>query len=153
MRKLALIIISFMILLNLQGCGKAAGNNKSSGSEGGNLKNEKVENYSVKIIYNGTEIKKYSIEDIKKMTTTNLEIDGGNEEGPSISYILNENNIKEYSKINFTGMWKDSLSMTKDEVEKGTVLDITNHGTVKLASKAIKKDKWIKDIAEIKVEK
>lgn len=148
-----MIIIGIMVLLSLQACAKPDTNEKSAGSGAGGLKTEKVEDYKVKIIYAGTEVKSYSIEDIKKMNTVSLEIDGIKEEGPSIADILKENNIKDYSKITFVGMWTDSLSMTKEQIEKGTLLDITNHGTVKLASAAINKNKWIKDIASIKIEK
>ena len=146
MKRLLAIITVFIFMLGFQGCGKTSGN-------GGGLKNEKVENYSVKIVYDGKEIKGYSIDDIKKMPTTSFEQDNSKEEGPSIATILTENNIKEYSKITFIGMWKDSITMTKEQVEKGSLLDITNHDTTKLAAKAINKDKWIKDIATIKVAK
>lgn len=148
MKRLIVIITAVMILLSLQGCKSSSENKGENG-----LKNEKVENYSVKVVYDGTEIKSYSLEDIKKISSTNVEVDGKTEEGPSISYIMNENNIKDYSKITFIGMWKDSLTMTKEQIEKGTLLDITNHGTVKLAAKAVKKDEWIKDISTIKIEK
>lgn len=148
MKKLIFLIIFAIMILSLQGCGNSSGNGGGNG-----LKNEKVENYSVKIVYDGTEIKSYSIDEIKKMPTTNFELDGSTENGPSISYVLKETNIKDYSKITFIGMWKDSVTMTKEQIEKGCLLDITNHGTTKLASKAITKDKWIKDIATIKVEK
>ena len=148
MKKLIYLIIFGVMILSLQGCGKASGNGGGNG-----LKNEKVENYAVKIVYDGTEVKSYSIDDIKKMPTSKFDLDGSTEEGPSISYILNENNIKDYSKITFTGMMKDSSTMTKEQVEKDTLLDITNHDTVKLATKAINKNKWTKDIATIKVEK
>lgn len=147
MKKLILLIISIILVSSLMGCGE------SSGMGSGGLKNEKVPNYSVKVVYDGKEIKNYSMDDIKKMPAESFELNGLTEKGPSIISILKENNIKDYSKITFTGMYKESLTMTKSQIDQGTLLDITNHGTVKLSSKAIKKDNWIKDIATIKVEK
>lgn len=148
MKKLIMLTVTVIMILSLQGCGSSSGNEGGKGQ-----KNEKVENYSVKVVYDEKEIKSYSINDIKKMPITNFEIEGKTEEGPSVSYMLNENNIKDYSKITFIGMWKDSITMTKEQIEKGTLLDITNHDTVKLSAKDIKKDKWIKDISTIKVER
>ena len=148
MKKLICLIIFGVMILSLQGCGKSSGNGGGNG-----LKNQKVENYLVKVVYDGTETTSYSIEDIKKMPTTKFELDGSTEEGPSILNMLKENNIKDYSKITFIGMMKDSVTLTKEQVEKDTLLDITNHDTVKLATKAIDKNKWTKDIATIKVEK
>lgn len=147
MKKLILIIISAFLILGLSGCGS------SSGKGAGGLKNENIPNYSVKIIYDGKEIKNYSMDDIKKMPSTDLQLNGSTEQGPSIESILSTNNITDYSKITVIGMYKDSITMTKEQVKQGSILDITNHNTVKLASKAIKKDKWVKDIATIKVEK
>lgn len=147
MKKLILIIISAFLILGLSGCGS------SSGKGAGGLKNENIPNYSVKIIYDGKEIKNYSMDDIKKMPSTSLQLDGSTEQGPSIESILSKNNITDYSKITVIGMYTDSITMTKEQVKQGSILDITNHNTVKLASKAIKKDKWVKDIATIKVEK
>lgn len=147
MKKLILIIISAFLILGLSGCGS------SSGKGAGGLKNENIPNYSVKIIYDGKEIKNYSMDDIKKMPSTSLQLDGSTEQGPSIESILSTNNITDYSKITVIGMYTDSITMTKEQVKQGSILDITNHNTVKLASKAIKKDKWVKDIATIKVEK
>lgn len=147
MKKLILIIISAFLILGLSACGS------SSGNGAGGLKNEKIPNYSVKIIYDGKEIKNYSMDDIKKMPSTSLQMDGSTEQGPSIESILSTNNITDYSRVTVIGMYTDSITMTKEQVKQGSILDITNHNTVKLASKAIKKDKWVKDIATIKVEK
>ena len=144
MKKLMVLLCSIMLVLFVQGCGSSSGNG---------LKNEKVENYLVKVTYDGKELKSYSIADIKKMPASSFELEGKTEQGPSMDYILKDNDIKDYSKVTFIGMYKDSLTMTKDQIEKGTLFDITNHDTIKLAAKDIKKDKWTKDIATIKVEK
>lgn len=149
MKKLISIIVAVTLILALQGCG----NSNANGSGGGGLKNEKVDNYSVKINYDGKELKSYTIDDIKKMPAESFDLNGSTEKGPSISSILAENNIKEYSEIKFIGMMTDSIILTKEQVEKGTLLDITNHNTVKLASKSIDKNNWVKDIAAIQIKK
>lgn len=149
MKKIMTLIGVAILILALQGCGDSATN----GNGEGGLKNKKVDNYSVKIVYDGKEIKTYSMNAIKKMPSTKFELDGSTEMGPSIAYILSENGIKDYSNITFVGMLKDSLTMTKDQIDKGCLLDITNHDTVKLGAKAINRNKWVKDIATVKVEK
>ncbi|MDV3426834.1 MAG: hypothetical protein LIR50_06540 [Bacillota bacterium] len=145
MKKFVLFIALVLTVLSLIGC------SKSDGSGAGGLKDEKIENYSVKIVYDGKNVKTYTIEDIKKMPVTSFESEGAKEEGPDVLYILSQNNITEYSKIKFIGMWKDSITLTKEEASKDTLVDITNHDTIKLATKSVKKDKWIKDISTIEI--
>lgn len=148
MKKFVVLLFSVMLMIIVQGCGSSSGNGGGNG-----LKNEKVENYSVKVVYGEKELKIYSIADIKKMPSSSFELEGKTEQGPSMEYILKDNDIKDYSKVTFIGMYKDSLTMTKEQIDKGTLFDITNHDTIKLAAKDVKKDKWIKDIATIKIEK
>jgi len=145
MKKLLLFITLVLLTVSLFGC------SKSSGKGQGGLKDEKVENYSVKIVYDGKQVRSYTIDDIKKMPVISFELNGSKEEGPDVSYILKQNNITEYSKIKFIGMGKDSFTMTKEEALKDTLVDITNHDTIKLAAKSVKKDKWIKDISTIEI--
>jgi hypothetical protein len=146
MKKFTLFFIALVLLtVSLLGCSKSSGNGQ------GGLKDEKVENYSVKIVYDGKEVKSYSIDEIKKMPVVSFELDGSKEEGPAVSYILSQNNITEYSNIKFTGMMKDSITLTKEETLKDTLVDITNHDTIKLAAKSVKKDKWVKDISTIEI--
>ncbi|MFA6941244.1 MAG: hypothetical protein WCQ54_09740 [Clostridiaceae bacterium] len=145
MKKITLFIGLVLLTVSLLGCGKSSGNGQ------GGLKNEKVENYSVKIVYDGKQVKSYTIDQIKKMPVISFELNGSKEEGPDVSYILKQNNITDYSKIKFIGMTKDSITLTKEEASKDTLVDITNHDTIKLATKSVKKDKWIKDISSIEI--
>lgn len=149
MKKLISVLLTILLAMALQGCASGSG----SGTGSGGQKDKKVENYSVKVIYEGKELKAYTIDDIKKMPVISFDLDGSTESGPSIDYILNENNIKDYSKIIFTGMLKDTNTLTKEQISKGTLLDITNHDTVKLAAKAVDKNTWAKDIATIEISK
>lgn len=155
MKKLVSIILTILLALALQGCASSTKNASGSGSGtgAGGQKDEKVANYTVKVVYDGKELKSYTIDDIKKMTATSFDLDGSTESGPSFDYILTQNSIKDYSKITITGMLKDTATLTKEQVAKGTLLDITNHDTVKLAAKAIDKNKWVKDIATIEIVK
>ena len=112
MKKLLLFITLVLLTVSLFGC------SKSSGKGQGGLKDEKVENYSVKIVYDGKQVRSYTIDDIKKMPVISFELNGSKEEGPDVSYILKQNNITEYSKIKFIGMGKDSFTM---KVRSGSV--------------------------------
>lgn len=162
MKKHISIFIAILLALALMGCSSGTSTNTTgntttnstgsgTGTGTGGLKDKTVEGYTVKVIYDGKELKAYTIEDIKKMTMTSLDVAGSTEAGPSVDYILRDNNINDYSKITFTGVLKDASTLTKEQVSEGAVLDITNHDTVKLAAKAVAKSTWAKDIVTIEI--
>jgi hypothetical protein len=143
------------------GTGGKKGTGSSSGStvttSGSSITTEKTQTsqkkeafkYLVKVSCDGKVLKKYSIEDIKKMPASSIKVDGKTENGPTLISLLAKAGIKKYTKIIIKGMAKDSMTLLKKQIDKNTILDISNRDTIKYSSKTIAKSKWVKDIVEI----
>jgi hypothetical protein len=164
-------LLSFLLIFTMlfttvcfgysSGGGNGTGNKNKSGStvttSESSITTEKTQTsqkkeafkYLVKVTCDGKVLKKYSIEDIKKMPASSIKIDGKTETGPTLMSLLTKAGIKKYTKITLKGMAKDSMTLQKKQIDKFTVLDISNRGTIKYSSKTIEKSKWVKDIVEI----
>lgn len=153
MKKKIIALITILVItvavVSFVGCSKTSSTNTSKSTD--TPKQEKYE-YTLNIQSGGKMVKSYKIEDIKKMSTKSIEVDGKTETGPALLTILNDCGISEFSKVTFKGIANDSLSLSKDKIDGDVLLDIANRGTVKLACKSVPKKDWIKDIVEINVE-
>ena len=92
----------------------------------------------------------FTLDDLKKFPLVTL-IDAGKvEEGPGIKDVLEAAGVTEYTSIHLDGS-SSPADLTREQVEAGSLLDFNNHGTVKLASPAIDKANWTKDVSLIEV--
>lgn len=146
LKKRNLFLIIFLLVISLTACSQSsAGNgNKGEGRE--------IEDYTVKVMLNEKLMKSYTIEDINAMDKKTMEAEGKTEEGPSVLDVLKDSGINDFSNITFVGAWRTEADLSREQVDEETLLDITNHGTVKLATHAISKKDWVKDIIKIVVE-
>ena len=94
----------------------------------------------------------FTLDDLKQLPLSSLSADGKFEEGPSLKDVLTAAGVAEYSSIHIDGS-SSPAELTREQVEAGSILDFNNHGTVKLASPAIEKAKWTKDVSLIEVKK
>lgn len=149
MKRIVLLLLAFILMLNFTACSSKA---ESSNGTQSKSKKQQIEGYTVKITQKDKELKSYTIDDIKKLPASKIEVEGKQEEGPSLVDILKDAGVQEYSRLTIKGAYRTEATLTKEQIEKSSILDITNHGTVKLATVAIPKKEWIKDIIEITVE-
>lgn len=157
MKRLLIMILAVLISLSMAACtNQTAPKGDQTGQKQNNPTGQadqaKTADYQVKVTMAGKELKSYTIEDIKKMPTISLQVDGKEEVGPSVASILKDAGVETFSKVTFKGAFNTQATLTKEQMGEDTMVDLTNHNTVKLATKAISKNDWIKDIIEIAVE-
>ncbi len=87
----------------------------------------------------------FSAEDVKALPLAQYMTEGKVEEGPKLLDVLAQAGVGEFNEVIISGP-KSSQTLTKAQVDDQTVLDLTNHGTVKLATPAIAKADWVKDV-------
>ena len=92
----------------------------------------------------------FTLDDLKKFPLATLSAEGKFEEGPALTDVLDAAGITDYNSIHIDGS-SSPADLTREEVEAGSILDFNNHGTVKLASPAIEKANWTKDVSLIEV--
>jgi hypothetical protein len=92
----------------------------------------------------------FTLDDLKKFPLASLMDAGKVEEGPAIKDVLAAAGVTEYTSIHLDGS-SSPADLTREQVEAGSLLDFNNHGTVKLASPAIDKVNWTKDVSLIEV--
>jgi hypothetical protein len=85
-----------------------------------------------------------------------LAIDGDLQSGPLLVDVLRASGVVEWKTGEVYGMgegrvFEISLPITAAEVDAGWVLDVTNQGTLKLASVDIPRDRWVRDVGEIRI--
>lgn len=91
-----------------------------------------------------------TMDDMKKLPLAQLAAEGKMEEGPALTEVLKLAGVTSYTSIHLSGS-SSPADLTREQVEAGSILDFNNHGTVKLASSAIPKADWTKDVSLIEV--
>lgn len=87
----------------------------------------------------------FTVEDVKALPLAQYMTEGKVEEGPKLLDVLARAGVDEFSEVVISGP-KSSQTLTRAQVDDRTVLDLTNRGTVKLATPAIAKADWVKDV-------
>lgn len=87
----------------------------------------------------------FTVDDIKALPLAQYMTEGKVEEGPKLLDVLAKAGVGEFSEIVISGP-KSSQTLAKTQVDDQTVLDLTNRGTVKLATPALAKADWVKDV-------
>ena len=92
----------------------------------------------------------FTLDDLKEFPLAVVSAEGKFEEGPALTDVLAAAGVTDYTSIHLDGS-SSPADLTREEVEAGAILDFNNHGTVKLASLAIEKASWTKDVSLIEV--
>lgn len=87
----------------------------------------------------------FTVDDIKALPLAQYMTEGKVEEGPKLLDVLAQAGVDEFSEVTVSGP-KSSQTLSRAQVDDQTVLDLTNRGTVKLATPAIAKADWVKDV-------
>ncbi len=101
---------------------------------------------------NGTAVQ-FTLAQLHDLASGSILVDDKTEEGALVSAVLEAASVKHFESIMLTGARGPVTVnvLTTDEVDDQCVLDFTNQNTVKLATPAIDKDDWAKDIFVIEV--
>lgn len=149
-KKITCFLVLAVFLFTVGCSGTKSNTSKENSEKSKSNQNNYV--YTIKVVGKNKEYKKYTLEDISKLPSKSIVIDGKEQKGPLLSTLLSDAGVTSFSKVTVKGISKSSITLAKDKIGEDTILDVANRGTVKLASKQIKKEEWIKDIVEIDVE-
>jgi hypothetical protein len=95
----------------------------------------------------------FTLVQLGAMPAGSMEVDGKTESGVLISAVLQAAGVTDYSKVMLTGS-RGTVTVNviaKADVDANSILDFTNRDTVKVATPAIDKNDWAKDIFVIEV--
>jgi len=94
--------------------------------------------------------KAFTVEELKQLPLGQLTVEGKIEEGPRLADVLQAAGVSEYRQLVISGS-SSPVTLTREQVGD-SLLDFTNHGTVKLATTAVPKPQWTKDVSVIQVQ-
>ncbi len=83
-------------------------------------------------------------------------IDGDEQRGPLLIDVLAASGADDWQSARVLGYgegraFQTALTLTAAEVGGGWILDVTNRGTLKLAADDLPRDRWVRDVGEIRV--
>lgn len=87
----------------------------------------------------------FTVDDIKALPLAQYMTEGKVEEGPRLLDVLAQAGVGEFNEVIISGP-KSSQTLSQAQVDDQAILDLTNHGTVKLATPAVAKADWVKDV-------
>ena len=85
-----------------------------------------------------------------------LILDGDEQEGPLLLEVLAASGVVDWESMEVIGLgegrsFEASLFVNSSEVNQTWIFDISNQGTLKLAAENLPREKWVRDVAELRI--
>jgi hypothetical protein len=85
-----------------------------------------------------------------------MTIDGDVQNGPTLRDVLAASAVGEWSTVVVVGLgparaFEVAESFARADVNDTWILDVTNRGTLKLAAEGLSRERWVRDIREVRV--
>jgi hypothetical protein len=85
-----------------------------------------------------------------------LTLDGDEQEGPLLLKVLEASGVVDWESMEVLGLGEGrtsevTLFVNAPEVNETWILDVSNHGTLKLAAENLPREKWVRDVAELRI--
>ncbi len=85
-----------------------------------------------------------------------LNIDGDTQTGPRLLDVLAASGVEDWQTAEVIGMgegrtFEVGLDITAAEADENWILDVTNRGTLKLAAETLARERWVRDVGEIRI--
>ena len=99
----------------------------------------------------------WTLERLEYNTTIyTLTLDGDEQSGPLLLEVLAVSGVVDWDSMEAIGLSEGrtaevSLFVNSSEVNETWILDISNQGTLKLAAENLPREKWVRDVAELRI--
>jgi hypothetical protein len=94
--------------------------------------------------------KTFTLDELKKIASAKITVDGKNYEGPKLSEVLKSGGLDQYKYILINGV-TGSIMVNKEDISATVIFDLSA-GRVDLTGATLAKAKWLKGITSIKAE-
>jgi hypothetical protein len=94
--------------------------------------------------------KTFTLDELKKIASIKITVDGKNIEGPKLTDVLKSAGLDQYKYILINGI-TGSIIVNKEDISDTVIFDLSG-GRVDLAGATLAKAKWVKGITGIKAE-
>jgi hypothetical protein len=86
-----------------------------------------------------------------------LTLDGDEQEGPLLLRVLAASGVVDWESMEVLGLgegrtFEVNLFVNAPEVNETWILDVSNQGTLKLAAENLPREKWVRDVAELRID-
>jgi hypothetical protein len=85
-----------------------------------------------------------------------LILDGDEQQGPLLIDVLAASGVVDWESMEVIGLgegrsFEVNLFVNASEVNETWILDVSNQGTLKLAAENLPREKWVRDVAELRI--
>ena len=111
----------------------------------------------LRVVADGEVLVDWTLTDLEAaVPSTELTVDGDKQSGPLLADVLEASGISEWSSGRVLGLgegrvFEMELDIDAADVDGGWILDVTNKGTLKLASTELPRERWVRDVGEIRI--
>jgi hypothetical protein len=145
----------FVALLFL---GAACSSGGGAGSGSGNAPSEGDTSVVIlRVTRGGETLAEWSIDRVRaELTISTAPADGEDQEGPTLLDLLAASGVGRWTNLEVLGFgpqrsFEVGLDVEFDDVDEGWILDISRRGTLKLAADALGRERWVRDVTEIRI--
>jgi hypothetical protein len=110
----------------------------------------------LQIVVAGDVVASWTLDELEETVSfAEIEIDGDSQSGPLLLDVLAAAGVNDWQTAEVLGKGEGrsfdvGLEMSASDVDRAWVLDVSNRGTLKLAAEDLPREKWVRDVAEIR---
>ena len=111
----------------------------------------------LRVVVDGEVVADWTLETLDySLPFSTLTIDGDSQQGPLLLDVLAASGVVTFDSLEALGLgegrtFEVSLEVDAADIDDGWILDISNKGTLKLAADDLPREKWVRDLAELRV--
>jgi len=145
--RLAAAVVAGLALALLAACSESS-NGPTATVEPGTL---------LRVLRDGETLRVWTLEELLALPQQEVEIDGDVQNGPWLRDVLAASNVGEWTRATVVGAGEGRAFGIEVEIESGPadgyILDITRRGTAKLAGLDLARERWVRDMTEIRIDR
>ena len=138
--------VGFLVALVAAACSAAA-------SEPGG---EPADDVVLRIVVGGEVARDWTLADLQAdVPFSEVEVEGDIQTGPTLLAAIAASGVDDWDTAEIVGMSEGrvlevSLAVRAADVDDSWILDISNRGTLKLAAAGLERQRWVRDVGEIR---
>ena len=136
----------FMVALVAAGCS----------GDSAELGGEPADDVVLRIVVEGEVAKDWTLAGLQdEIPFAEIEVEGDTQSGPTLLDAIAASGVGDWDTAEVLGMSEGrvievSFDIQAAEVDDGWILDVSNRGTLKLAAKGLERQRWVRDVGEIR---